>query len=139
MLKITIPVNPIGKGRPRSNKFGVVYTPKTTKENQKEIRHHLHMVMNLNKSLSLKFPLEFINKLKIEFYLKRPKRLMRKKDPEERIPHISTPDVDNLLKQIFDSGEGFLWVNDKTIYQLEVSKWYHEKTGNPRIEIEIDV
>ena len=138
MYKITLPVNPIGKGRPRSNKYGVVYTPKTTKINQQEIRHHLQIIIGLNKSLSLRLPLKFLDKVKIEFYLKRPKRLMRKKDPEERIPHTSTPDIDNLLKQIFDSGEGFLWANDKTIYQLELSKWYHEKTGKPRIEIEIE-
>ena len=94
--------------------------------------------MWLNISLSPKLHLQFMDRVKIEFYLKRPKRLMRKKDPEERIPHISKPDIDNLVKQILDSGEGFLWVNDKTIYQLDLSKWYHEKTGKPRISIEIE-
>ena len=140
MYKITIPVNPIAKGRPRTkiHRYGV-YTPKRTIDNQKQIRKHLTKILTLNEALELEWPKSGPLTVTINFYLKRPKNLYRKKDPIGPIKHLKKPDLDNLVKQILDSAEGFLWKDDKSIWSLSCKKYYHEKTGKPRIEIEIDV
>lgn len=139
MHKITIPVNPIPKGRPRTKlyKFGV-YTPKRTVDNQKAIRKHLTKILTLNEALELDWPLSGPLIVTINFYLKRPKNLCRKKDPRGPIIHTKKPDLDNLVKQILDAAEGFLWEDDKTIWSLTCKKYYHGIDEQPRIEIEIE-
>ena len=137
MLKISLPIEPVGKGRPRSTKTGRVYTPQKTRDNQKQIQNHLQQIIALNKPYFLNLPRDEFDQVTIEFYLPRPKRLYRRKDPVGRIPHRTKPDLDNLLKQILDSCEGYLWNNDKTIHNIHPSKWYCEAYGKPRIEISI--
>jgi len=43
-------------------------------------------------------PLDGPLRVIVRFYLPRPKRLMRRKDPSGPIPHTSRPDIDNLWK-----------------------------------------
>ena len=71
------------------------------------------------------------------FYLPRPKRLMRKKDPDGPIPHTAKPDVDNLWKSTADALSGLVWRDDSQVCRTRASKWYAEKNGVPRVEIEI--
>lgn len=74
----------------------------------------------------------------IDFYLPRPKRLMRKKDPAGPIPHDKTPDRDNLEKATTDALKGLLWRDDGQICDGRVRKWYCEKDGVPRVEMRIE-
>ena len=69
------------------------------------------------------------------FYLPRPKRLMRKKDPAGPIPHAARPDRDNLEKSTYDALNKLVWQDDSQIYDGNVAKFYHEKDGHPRVEI----
>jgi len=71
------------------------------------------------------------------FYLPRPKRLTRKKDPDGPIPHTAKPDVDNLWKSTADALSGLAWRDDSQVCRTRASKWYAEKKGVPRVEIEI--
>ena len=105
MLKITLPIEPVGKGRPRSTKTGRVYTPKKTKDNQVMIQKQLQQIIDLNEAYFLGLPHDQFDLITIDFYLPRPKRLYRQKDTEGRIPHRKKPDIDNLLKQIFATEE----------------------------------
>lgn len=68
----------------------------------------------------------------VRYYMKRPARLMRKKDPESHIPHTSKPDIDNLNKAVFDAltNSGVL-VDDCKIFQISARKYYHSKKGKP--------
>lgn len=68
----------------------------------------------------------------ITFYLPRPKRLMRKKDPDEEIPHTGKPDLDNLVKAVFDAlTQVGLWEDDSQVYSSVVHKVYVAKGGRP--------
>lgn len=50
-------------------------------------------------------------------------------------PHTLLPDLDNLIKNVLDRGNGILWQDDNFIYKIEAKKIYSVK---PRIELEID-
>lgn len=73
----------------------------------------------------------------VQFYLPRPKRLLKKKDPDEALPHTVKPDVDNLWKSTADALKGLAWLDDSQVYRTTASKYYVEKDGIPRVEINI--
>ena len=75
--------------------------------------------------------------LDVAFYLPRPKKLMRKRDPAGPIPHADKPDLDNLLKAVKDALKGVLWRDDCQIYKYGPStiKLYAEKAGRPRVDL----
>ncbi len=82
-------------------------------------------------------PMEGPVSLVVECYMPRPKRLMRNRDPEGRVPHTSKPDADNLSKSVMDALKGLAWRDDAQVCSLTARKWYAEKDGQPRVEIEI--
>jgi Holliday junction resolvase RusA-like endonuclease len=49
-------------------------------------------------------------------------------------PHTKKPDIDNLLKGLFDSVNKIVWIDDNQVYQTTVRKIYGETPG---IEMEI--
>ena len=75
----------------------------------------------------------------IDIFLPRPKRLMRRADPDGPIPHTAKPDRDNVEKAILDALKGIAFVDDCQVCAGEVRKFYHEKEGRPRAEIRIEV
>ena len=83
-------------------------------------------------------PLEEGVMVSMEFYLPRPKRLMRKKDPVEVMVHTSKPDVDNLAKAILDCmTQAGWWRDDCQVFASVVRKWYHRKDGVPGATITV--
>lgn len=135
-MRLVIPVVPVAQPRQRHALIGGHvrnYTPTD------------HPVQGYKAALILAvkqewFPRPCIEgpvRLDIDFYLPRPKRLMRKKDPDGPIPHTARPDVDNLLKSTKDALTGLVWRDDAQVCDGRVRKWYAEKDGVPRVEIEI--
>ena len=66
---------------------------------------------------------------KVDFFLPRPKTL-----PKKVVHHIKKPDVDNLIKGVFDACKGILWHDDTQVVFLSCSKYYGDP---PRVMIEI--
>lgn len=64
--------------------------------------------------------------VRLLFALKRPKRLLRKRDPDGMIPHAAKPDCDNLAKAVLDAMDGW-WKDDCQVQRLEVAKFYSSK------------
>lgn len=75
--------------------------------------------------------------LEVYFYMPRPQSLMRKKDPPGPIPHIKKPDVDNLVKAVWDALNGLLWRDDSQIWHIDAAKWYAGKDELPRVELAV--
>lgn len=75
--------------------------------------------------------------LEVTFYLPRPKRLLRKRDPDGPVPHTAKPDIDNLWKSTVDALKGLVWRDDPLICDTRARKWYCEKAGVPRVEITV--
>ena len=94
-----IPGAPIGKGRPRGTAVGGhvrLYTPKKTSDWESAAA----MVMA---SFWRKAPLEGAIEVEIMAMAPRPKRLLRKKDPDGLIWKGSKPDSDNIEKCTWDA------------------------------------
>jgi len=86
-------------------------------------------------------PYEGPIRLSCMFYLKRPKRLMRKKDPEGPIRCRSKPDLTNLLKGLEDILTRIgMWVDDAHVSDYgKIGKRYHAKGGRSGARIKIEV
>ena len=82
-------------------------------------------------------PLDGPLSVAIDFYLPRPRRFYRKKDPDGRLPHVAKPDRDNAEKAVLDSLTGIIFVDDCQVCAGEVRKFWHEKDRGPRAEITI--
>ena len=68
----------------------------------------------------------------VDFFMPRPKRLMRRRDPLEVLPHTGKPDADNLVKAVMDALTQDGWFRDDAIvFALIARKWYHRKDGRP--------
>lgn len=77
--------------------------------------------------------------LMVVLYLKRPKRLMRVKDPEGVVSHVTTPDADNLIKAVMDAltDTKRVWFDDCQVQDLYVAKRYVSKLGATGCSIRI--
>lgn len=74
------------------------------------------------------------------FYLPRPKRLMRKRDPDGAVWCPAKPDVDNLIKALADAlSQAGVWRDDAQVTSLSVAKLYAEKGGAPRADVFVSV
>ena len=83
-------------------------------------------------------PLDEPVRIDTAFYFKRPKRLMRRTDPEGPVWHTAKPDRDNLDKAVLDTLKtiGFLR-DDSIVCSGLIRKLYHSKTGRPGTVIRI--
>lgn len=66
----------------------------------------------------------------------RPKRLMRKCDPEGPVWHDKKPDRDNLDKNVLDGLKAF-WRDDTLVCLGTLLKAYHAKDGRPAVVVRI--
>lgn len=90
-------------------------------------------------------------RVEVTFYMKAPQNVSKKpskraKDKakqlylkyiSERLWHVKKPDLDNLIKSLFDSisKSEIVWSDDAIVCDLRARKLY---SPNPRIEIEIE-
>lgn len=73
--------------------------------------------------------------VKIKFYMTIPQGWSKRRKLESiGQPHTTKPDIDNLIKGVFDSANGILWTDDKQVVALDAEKVYGDKPG---FEIEL--
>lgn len=121
---ISVPGNPVPKGRPRSYRRGNtlgLYTPKETKDYETLIKFFAYPEMRGRGLLSGPINLQ----LNLHFSI--PSSWTRKKHNEalsliER-PTVK-PDIDNVLKAWGDALNGVVWEDDKQIVEVMVRKFY---------------
>ena len=74
----------------------------------------------------------------LKFIMKRPKSNYRKKDIDERYPHVKKPDIDNLIKSVLDSLQKSSIISDDSIvWRVSAEKHIAAKNENPAIIIHI--
>ena len=133
-IEFEIKGNAVAKGRPRSTKRGITYTPEKTRAYEDYVR-------SIASQYAPKELLKGALEMELRFYFQRPKSL-----PKKVVHHIKKPDGDNLAKLIMDSLEprkrpkksqnpleGAMYENDAQIVRLWVTKEY----GEPRVEVRI--
>jgi Holliday junction resolvase RusA-like endonuclease len=118
-MKIVLWVDPTPASRPRVSRKGFAYYGKTYERYRREAKAALGAVKK-PKGCPLSGPL----KVKIAFYCRSPKK------PSNTWP---IGDIDNHIKSILDSLNGWAWEDDVQIMWIEATKQY---SANPRIEIE---
>lgn len=134
VIRLTVPVVPVAQPRQRHAVIGGRvrnYTPATH-----PVNGYKAALMLAAKEAGVR-PLDGPLRVIVRFYLPRPKRLMRRKDPNGPIPHTSRPDIDNLWKATADALRGLTWHDDAQVCATDARKWYCEKDGAPRVEIGI--
>ena len=127
-----IHTKPKPKGRPRLGKtragHPVAYTDSSTRQ--------FEALVADTAAQHITSPLEGPLLLDVLIVLPRPKRLMRKKDPEGFVWADKRPDTDNILKALTD-GMHTCYRDDAQIVQVFAAKVYAEKTGKPRIVVHL--
>jgi len=120
--KFMLPGNPIPAKRPRVTKTHT-YSPhkedmiRASFELQEQIRKHAYPDMPLKGPVSLE----------VTFFMQMPKSLSKRKKAllyGEPCSSKKAGDLDNLIKKLFDSGNGILYEDDSQIVELHAKKLY---------------
>jgi Holliday junction resolvase RusA-like endonuclease len=125
-MKITIPVKPVPKARPRVVRKGnrtMAFTPSRTVQAEMEIRSFL-----LSQKLE-KFEQGVPLSLDATFYVERPKSRKKAAYPATR------PDLSSFLALLLDAMTGYLYYDDAQVVDIRTRKVYGEP---PRIELTLE-
>jgi len=128
-IRITVPGEPIPKGRPRFTKTGHAYTPGRTKSFESFVKGQAaEQVTELIRGPVM---------MDVRFRFNRPGHMIWKKKPMVEVPKDSRPDLDNLIKSVTDPLNKIAYVDDGQIFSLHAEKWYCSGDEMPGAEIKI--
>lgn len=136
MITLTIPGQPVGKGRPRASRRGAgihLRTPERT------ANYEQWVALCASQAVGDEWmPLDRPVVVELVFVMRRPKRLCRKKDPDHRLASTNKPDLDNLCKSALDGLVlGGVLNDDTLVVQLAASKLYAAKGEQPHTYVEV--
>lgn len=130
-IKFNIPGEPIGKGRPKFTRSGIVYTPRKTKEYE-ELTALQYRAAAKGKSFGNEAVL-----MAVTAYYSIPKSWTVKKraaaENDEIRPTVK-PDGDNVLKALADGLNGIAFEDDKQIVIWQFCKLY---SNSPHVDVVI--
>ena len=132
-----IPGEPMGTQRHRARvnynrgrAFAQTYDTAENRSMKHLIRDYL-FASGFKESLRHEGPVRFT----IMIVKSRPKRLMRRHDPDGLVFCTSKPDWDNCGKMVSDALNTICYTDDAQVCDSRVFKFFHEKVGRPRTEI----
>ena len=126
-----LPGQPIALPRQRFTRQGRSYKPSSYLKEANDRRFILkraHMGELINGPVSVT----------LEFFSKRPQRLMRKADPDTAIIKPTRPDVDNLCKACLDHMTGTVIADDALVVRLSAADYYCTKNEQPYTTIIVE-
>ena len=126
-----LPGQPIALPRQRFTRHGRSYKPASYLKESNDRRFILkqaHMGSLIDGPVSVT----------LEFYSKRPQRLMRKGDPDKPILKPTRPDVDNLCKAALDHMTGTVIADDALVVRLSAADYYCDKNEQPYTTIIVE-
>lgn len=138
MIKFTYHGEAVGKGRPRYSKRGEyvhTYTPKRTKAFEDAIRFEF---MASNCEAMPVYDRDATLKADVLVGVSIPQSYSKKKQAlcrDRFIAPAKKPDIDNILKSIFDALNGYAFADDVQIVKVVAEKVYAEE---PFVEVIID-
>lgn len=130
-LFFEVPLQPVGKGRPRFTRHGHAYTPTKTRDFEKAVAQAFRVAYPDHEP--------FTGPVSVEVYafFAIPESWTKKKREAALaggVPHIGRPDADNCLKVVEDALNGLAFVDDSQITDASVQKRYGSR---PRVEVNI--
>ena len=141
----TIPLRPVPKGRPRLGRGGA-RTPKRTRAFEKECAWLLKKAWFSGRERYRFGTLTCAVEVRAVFIMPRPKSLTHRKNggtlaaskPEVTPPHISVPDLSNLIKALEDAIEkSGIIANDSQFNSIRAAKRYAEVGEEVGITVEL--
>lgn len=128
---LTIPGEPVSKGRPRMTKSGHVYTPQRTVDYERWVQTLFHAEYG---SPKLEGPIL----LQLDLYFGIPKS--RSKGTRERMRQglerpCKRPDIDNCMKTMCDALNGIAYKDDSQIVAAVIQKFWADE---PRAVVTIE-
>jgi Holliday junction resolvase RusA-like endonuclease len=132
MTMFTVYGEPVGKGRPRfvrRGNFTQTYTPAKTKSYEDEIRMMAKAAMGASEPLETPVTVAIYIRVGIPASFSKQKR----KDSLEGIMKpTKKPDLDNIAKCFLDAMNEIVYLDDKQVVNLHVTKVYAE---TPAVEV----
>lgn len=132
MTMFTVYGEPVGKGRPRfvrRGNFTQTYTPVKTKSYEDEIRMMAKAAMGASEPLETPVTVAIYIRVGIPASFSKQKR----KDSLEGIMKpTKKPDLDNIAKCFLDAMNEIVYLDDKQVVNLHVTKVYAE---TPAVEV----
>ena len=138
MIKFRYNGEAVGKGRPRVSRRGMyvhTYTPEKTRAFEEAIRFEF---MASNCEQMPVYPREKSLKAEVTIGVSIPKSYSKKKQAlcrDRVLAPSKKPDIDNVLKSIFDALNGYCYEDDVQIIKVIAEKRYAE---DPFVEVMID-
>jgi len=132
MLTYIVYGEPVGKGRPRfarRGKFTSTYTPQKTKTYEDEIRMMAKAAMGSSEPLDTPMTVAIYIRVGIPASYSKQKR---KDALAGIIKPMKKPDLDNVAKCFLDSMNEIVYLDDKQVVNLHVTKVYAE---TPAVEV----
>jgi len=132
MLMYTVYGEPVGKGRPRfarRGNFVSTYTPQKTKSYEDEIRMMAKAAMGSTELLETPVTVAIYIRVGIPASFSKQKR---KDALAGIIKPTKKPDLDNIAKCFLDSMNEIVYLDDKQVVNLHVTKVYAE---TPAVEV----
>ena len=130
MFRLVIPGEPQGKQRPRWSRVGT-YTPAKTVNYENFIKQlFVEEYPNF-------IPIEHELNLDLMIYCSIPKSTSKKRQKMMMLGSIrpaKRPDVDNVIKSVFDALEKLAYKNDSQFIQVNAHKYYSDR---PRLVIKV--
>lgn len=112
MISFVVPGEPIAQPRQRHTRTGRNYIP---------AKHPIHAwKMAVAAKCPAKFPIDGEIRLRVSFYLKRPKAMKA----DQYRPCTKKPDLDNLQKAVCDALNGIAWNDDSQVTEIIAQKKY---------------
>ncbi len=132
MIVYSVYGEPVGKGRPRFAKRGnfvSTYTPQKTKTYEDEIRMMAKVAMGASEPLETPVTVAIYIRVGIPASFSKQKR----KDALANIERpTKKPDIDNIAKCFLDGMNGIVYLDDKQVVSLHITKVYAE---TPAVEV----
>lgn len=128
MIELTVPGEPMGKGRPRWGKFGI-YMPKKTVNYETQIRERFAA------EYPGFVPLNSAIRMELSIFLGIPGSESKRKQGLMEVGVIrpkKRPDLDNIEKAVMDALQSVAFRNDSQVCEVDKKKWYSRM---PRLEI----
>lgn len=133
-IEFTVPGAPVGKGRPkfaRRGNFVTTYTPEKTVNYENLVKMAAVLAMDGFEMF------EGAVAVVMWLYVTPPSSWSQKKQREALLNNIlptSKPDIDNVIKGIFDAMNEIVWKDDKQVVELTVKKRFSE-TARAQVEV----
>jgi Holliday junction resolvase RusA-like endonuclease len=137
MVQFTVDANPVPKGRPKFSKIGGfvrTYTPKKTSDYETIVRETAQQAMGPTDVLE--------TPVAVYLYIRLP---IPKSYPKKRVAACLSglerptkkPDIDNIVKAILDGMNGIVYLDDKQVVDLNLTKVYSATEGIDIMVMEI--